>query len=65
MSKNDVTGDRLVSKSSTKNYDEGFDRIWGRKTEIEALKEEFERDCCGTFHGSPHRSTCPNWKGKK
>lgn len=31
MSKNDITGDSLVSKSSTKKYDEGFDRIWGKK----------------------------------
>lgn len=32
MSKNDVTGDKLITKTSTKNYDEGFDRIWGKKT---------------------------------
>lgn len=23
-----------------------------------------ERDCCGTFKGSPHRSTCPKYRGK-
>mgnify|MGYP000052327508 CR=1 FL=1 len=31
MSKNDITGDKLVSKSQTKAFDEGFDRIWGKK----------------------------------
>lgn len=23
-----------------------------------------ERNCCGTFYGSPHRSTCANYRGK-
>lgn len=23
-----------------------------------------ERECCGTFHGSPHRSTCAKYRGK-
>ena len=23
-----------------------------------------ERECCGTFPGTPHRSTCANWRGK-
>jgi len=23
-----------------------------------------ERACCGTFHGSPHRSTCEKYRGK-
>ncbi len=24
-----------------------------------------ERECCGTFHGTPHRSTCEKYRGKK
>ena len=24
-----------------------------------------ERDCCGTFPRTPHRSTCPKYRGKK
>lgn len=23
-----------------------------------------ERECCGTFHGSPHRVTCSKYRGK-
>lgn len=23
-----------------------------------------ERECCGTFHGTPHRSTCANYRGR-
>ena len=62
MSKNDITGDRLVSRANTKSFDENFDRIFSKKDDIEALRAELERPCCGTFHGSPHRSTCQ--KGK-
>lgn len=32
MSKNDITGDSIKTKvSDQKKYDEGFDRIWGKK----------------------------------
>ena len=31
MSKNDVTGDRIITKGPTKEFDEGFDRIFGKK----------------------------------
>jgi len=30
MSKNDITGDKLVSKVPSNKYSEGFDRIWGK-----------------------------------
>lgn len=33
MSKNDITGDDLVSKSATAAYRDGWDRIFGRKKE--------------------------------
>ena len=29
--KNDITGDSLTSKASTKAYDDGWDRIFGKK----------------------------------
>lgn len=30
-----------------------------------SLGEEVERPCCGTFYRTPHRSTCPKYRGKK
>ena len=35
MSKNDVTGDKLVSKVQSDKFSEGYDRIWGNKGERE------------------------------
>ena len=29
------------------------------------IVREVLRDCCGTFHGSRHRSTCEKYKGEK
>lgn len=29
--KNDVTGDSLISKVNNKNYEDGYDRIFGKK----------------------------------
>jgi hypothetical protein len=31
MSRNDITGDALVSKSATESYRDGWDRIFGKK----------------------------------
>ena len=31
MAKNDITGDRLVSKANTRAFDENFDSIFGTK----------------------------------
>jgi hypothetical protein len=39
MSKNDITGDKLVTKPVTKAYEDGFDLIFGKKC-IKAGKEE-------------------------
>lgn len=30
MSKNDITGDKLVSKVQSEKFSEGYDRIWGK-----------------------------------
>jgi hypothetical protein len=29
--KNDITGDSILSKVSSKAFDEGYDRIWSKK----------------------------------
>jgi len=33
VSKNDITGDNLVSKKNTDSYRDNFDRIFGKKAE--------------------------------
>jgi len=33
--KNDITGDSLTSKSPTKAYDDGWDRIFGKKNDAD------------------------------
>jgi len=33
--KNDITGDSLTSKTSTKAYDDGWDRIFGKKDDAD------------------------------
>jgi hypothetical protein len=38
-SKNDITGDLLKSKPSTKKYEDNFDKIFGKKN-IQAGKDE-------------------------
>jgi hypothetical protein len=37
--KNDITGDSLTSKSPTKAYDEGWDRIFKKKSDLESNSE--------------------------
>ena len=34
MSSNDITGARLVSKANTKEYEDNYDRIFGKKKVI-------------------------------
>lgn len=43
-SKNDITGDELKSRTSTDNYRNGWDRIFGKKPEpvVEEKKEEIK-----------------------
>lgn len=40
MSKNDITGDNLVSKPATKNYEDGWERIYGNARPVVDIKEE-------------------------
>jgi hypothetical protein len=37
--RNDITGDALVSKSSTDAYRDGWDRIFGNKGKKETIQE--------------------------
>ena len=41
MGKNDITGDSLTSKAPNTAYDDGWDRIFGKKKSKEAHAEEF------------------------
>ena len=34
MSKNDITGDKLVSKVQSEKFSEGYDRIWGKPESV-------------------------------
>ena len=33
--------------------------------QLESLQGVVKRECCGTFHGSRHRSTCHKYRGKE
>ena len=41
-SKNDVTGDTLKSRVSNKNYNDGWDRIFGNKSQKEKQQDMTE-----------------------
>lgn len=43
MSKNDITGDKLISKVSTKEYESNYDRIFGQKKvkKVSKLSEDW------------------------
>lgn len=40
---NPITGDRLMSKPSTKNYEDGYDRIFKNKVNLHTTKEDEKR----------------------
>lgn len=37
--KNDITGDEIKSKASTKAYEDNYDRIFGKKKKEKTLKD--------------------------
>jgi len=37
---NDVTGDKIITKTGTDNYRDGWDRIFGKNKEQQKEKEE-------------------------
>jgi hypothetical protein len=58
--RNDITGDALVSKAGDKaKYDEGYDRIWGKKKEktffeqIQEARELMVDPPSGWMYGFP------------
>ena len=57
--RNDVTGDELKIRGNSDAFQEGYERIWGKKKKVE--RDEFdepnaedypEPDCGGAQHGS-------------
>lgn len=44
-SKNDITGDSLKSKGPSKNYDQGWERIFGKPCHVCGLKGQHKMDC--------------------
>jgi|TARA_R110002124_G_scaffold47397_1_gene141173 hypothetical protein len=40
--KNDMTGDTLISRVSNKNYSDGWDRIFGKKSQKEKQQDMTE-----------------------
>lgn len=52
--KNDITGDPLITKSSTDSYRDGWDRIFGKKKEE---KKEQKKHC-----GNCDKCKCPQDK---
>jgi hypothetical protein len=45
--KNDITGDSIISKTNTKQYEENWDRIFGKKKKDEELFDEDRIDIIG------------------
>lgn len=39
--------------------------IGGLEKDLQELRDSVERPCCGTFRGTPHRSTCTQYRGKR
>lgn len=62
MGKNDITGDSLTSKVPNKAYDDGWDRIFGKKKKDGAVAQLGERvPCTDEVAGStPVSSTIPD-----
>jgi len=45
VSRNDITGDNLVSKPSNEKFDTGWELIWGNKEkEEDPIEDEVEDD---------------------
>jgi len=47
-SKNEITGDKLISKQSNKAFDEGYDRIF-RKDSVEKVPDDSCKSCEGGY----------------
>jgi hypothetical protein len=45
--KNDITGDSIISKTNTKQYEDNWDKIFGKKKKPEELFDEDRIDIIG------------------
>jgi len=50
--KNNITGDKLISKVNTKSYDEGWDRVFNKKERDNKCKK------CGFIQQKPDFVLC-------
>ena len=57
-SRNDHTGDQMVSKANTRAYGEGYDRIFGSR-----IKKKLEQPAADVPPGSAWRD-CPHCKSE-
>lgn len=55
-SRNDITGDKLQSKVNTKQYEDGYDRIFGKKDKVGTLW--LVRDLFNEAWGKPDCNEC-------
>jgi hypothetical protein len=42
VAKNDITGDAIQSRNTTKAYSDNYDLIWGKKTPAEIDQAKYE-----------------------
>jgi len=40
-------------------------KLLEREIKRQEKSQSIERECCGTFFRTPHRATCPKYRGKK
>lgn len=55
MGNNDITGARLVSKANTKEYEDNYEKIFGKSKECSTnnncdacVSSRYDMDCCET-----------------
>ena len=53
MSRNDITGDSLVSKAATKEYTESHERIFGKRTPWYVTRDEQAKQEQTSEHRQP------------
>jgi len=55
---NDITGDTLISKPTSKEYEEGWDRVFGTTIDKEKCKHDFKYDGHGHNYSVYKCSKC-------
>ena len=59
MSKNDITGDKLISKPSSATYADGWEMIYGKKKGENIVKEDTSDSRCSSQAGKSDTTSCP------